>query len=68
MLGIEKDTEYDLDRMVQLVGEAVLDACPGNYRSDLADSLPAHPHQLRLRVRADDSWQGQLAGGVALRH
>ncbi len=54
--------------MVQLAGETKLDARSGHNRTDLADSLPDHSGQLRIRVRADVSRKGQLAGGVAVCH
>ncbi len=57
-----------LDRMVQRSLKAFLDACPGDHRADLADSLPGHPHQLWVRVRAGDPTQGAMAGGVAVCH
>ncbi len=53
--------------MVQLAGEARLDACSGNHRADLADTLPDHPYQLWICVCAGVSRQGRLAGGIALR-
>jgi len=54
--------------MVQLAGETKLDACPGDYRADLADSLPGHPGQLWVRVRSGDPSKSSVAGGIALRH
>ena len=35
-----------LDRMVQFAGQTKLDAGSGDYRADLADSLPDHSGQL----------------------
>ncbi len=54
--------------MVQFVGETNLDACPGDHRADLADSLPGHPRQLWVRVRPGDQEEAAVACGVALRH
>jgi len=54
--------------MVQFAGQTNLDASPGDDWADLADSLSGHPCQFWVCVRADVSWSGQLAGGIALRH
>ncbi len=61
------DVSNALDRIVQLAGETKLDACPGDYRPDLADSLPGHPRQLWVRDRAGDQEESALAGNVAVR-
>ena len=61
-------TQNALDRMVQLAGEALLDARPDNHQADLADSLPDHSPQLRVRVRAGGQEESTLARGVAFRH
>lgn len=53
--------------MVQLSGETILDACPGDHRADLADSLPDHSAQFWVRVRAGDQEEAPVAGGAALR-
>ena len=52
--------------MVQLAGETKLTTFPGDHRADLADSLPDHPHQFWIRVRADVLRQSRLAGGCVL--
>ena len=62
------DSLNALDRMVQRTFKAFLDACPGDDRADLANSLPDHSRDLRVRVRAGDPTQGAVAGGVALRY
>lgn len=53
--------------MVQLTGEAILDARPGDHRADLADSLPDNLGQFWVRVRAGDQEEAPVAGGAALR-
>ncbi len=53
--------------MVQLSGEAILDARPDDHRDDLADSLPDHPRQLWVRVRPGDQEEAVVARGAALR-
>ena len=54
--------------MVQRSRKAILDACPGDHWTDLADSLPDHPRQLWVRIRAGASAKGAVARGIALRH
>lgn len=68
MSAQESDSDNALDRMVQLARQTLLDTCPSDHRAYLADSLPDHPRQLWVRVCADVSRQGRLAGGVAVRH
>ena len=64
----ESESDYALDRMVQLVGETSVDARPSDNRPDLADSLPDHLGQFRVRVRASDPKEATMARGLALRH
>ncbi len=45
-----------------------MDTRPGHYRPDLADSLPGHRRQLRVRLRTGIPSQGAVARGAALRH
>ena len=45
-----------------------MDAQPGDNRPNLADSLPDHPPQFRVRVRAGVPGQGRLEGCRAIRH
>ncbi len=68
MSAQESNSDNALDRMVQLARQTLLDARPGDYRDDLADSLPDHPGQLRVRVRASAQKEAAVARGIALRH
>ena len=52
--------ENELARLVQLACQAKLDACPGDHRIDLADSLPHHHRDVWLRLCAGDSPQGDV--------
>ena len=61
-------TPNALDRLVQLARQAKLDASPGDHWPDLADSLPDHRRQLRVRLRAGDPKESAVARGVAVRH
>jgi hypothetical protein len=45
-----------------------MDACPSDHRADLADSLPDHPRQLWIRVRAGDQKEAPVARGLTVRH
>ena len=63
-----RDSADDMDRMVRQPIKTCMDSRPSHHRADLADSIPDHSHQLRLRVRADVARQGRLAGGLALCH
>ena len=45
-----------------------MDACTGDHRDDLADSLPDHSRDLWLRIRAGTAQEAAVAGGVAVRH
>ena len=55
-------------RLVQLALQTKLDSGSGDHRADLADSLPNHPRQLRVRIRAGDTKEIAVAGRLALRH
>ena len=57
--------------MVQRSGETDLDARTFDHRADLADPLPDHPGQLRLRVRAggpeeESAWRVALPFAINL--
>jgi len=52
--------------MVQRPRQAKLDARPGDHWADLADSLPDHPGQFRVRIRTGDPKESAVARGVAL--
>lgn len=67
MSAQESDTDNALDRMVQRSRKAILDAPPGDHWADLADSLPDHPGQLWVRVRASVQEEAAAARGTTFR-
>lgn len=45
-----------------------MDSGTGDHRTDLADPLPDHPRDVRVRLRADVSRQGRLEDRPAVCH
>src|SRR5689334_13095479 len=65
VLGLSFKTAGTL--LKTLPGEALLDAHPGEHRADLADSLPDHRDQLRLRaIRRKVPWKMALPFAINL--
>ena len=56
----------ELDRMVQLAGEAVMDASTVHHRTDLANSLSNHFVHFWLRARAGDQKGGAVEDHLAV--
>ena len=57
-----------LDRMVQFAGQTKLDAGSGDYRADLADSLPDYHRDVRICLRAGVPGKGSPHGRRTVRH
>ena len=58
----------DLDRLVQLAGEAFVDTRAVHNRFRLAVSLPDHSDHVWLRVRAGHQEEAAMESGIAVRH